>query len=121
DEGIVPPSDLLPLRVPFGEIRQFHTQNRGLKRVDACIPADEMVIVPRLHAMNTQASHALGPTRVVGHHHSSVAKGAQILARIETETANRSQRSGFFSLILRAKYLRRILDDRHVMTLPDAP
>src|SRR5205807_9299276 len=86
-----PPSHLhsFPTRRSSDLVRQLDAQNRGLERVEACVPAKVLVMVLRLHAMHAQAGHSRRPLGVVGHHHPGVAVGPEVLGWIETETADR--------------------------------
>ena len=69
--------------------------------------------------MIAEQPYAISQLRVVGGHHSTVAKGPQILRWIKTESTKMPNRSGASSVILRADSLRRILDNIEFMTIGD--
>jgi len=86
DQAIIALGGLLTLRRPLIQVGQLHAQHGGLQGVDPGIPAQILVVILRLHAVDAQAFHVLRPVRVVGDHHAGIAVSAEVLGRIETET-----------------------------------
>src|SRR5205814_1713805 len=79
--------------------------------------ADDSAVILRSLAVIAEQPQAISQLRVVGGHHSTVAKAAQILRWIKTESTKMPNRPGASPLILRADGLRRILDDIKVVTI----
>ena len=90
---------------------QFHSQDRGLQRVQAKIAADDAMIIFWLAPMNPKHLHNFGQLFIIRDNHSTVAESAQVLAGKEGETSHMPYRSGLPSFIIpSANRLGRIFD-----------
>ena len=79
------------------------------------------MVVFRLHAVDAQAGHVLGPIGIVGHDHAGVAIGSQVFRRIKAKAGERSQCPGALALVFGADRLGGIFDDRHIVPFGDVP
>ncbi len=71
--------------------------------------------------MHAQTLHALRPLGVAGDDHAGVAVGAEVLGRIEAETAHTAETAGALALVLGAERLGSVLDEDQVVALGDVP
>ena len=83
----------LPRRRPGVEVRQFHPQNGRLERIETAVDADHLVVIPRLHAVHPQQLQLRGEIIAGGGEESAVAGPTEIFRRIETETADVTERA----------------------------
>ena len=91
-------------------MRRLDAQDRRLQRVHAKVAADQMMNVPRLHAVRAHQTRALREVVVVGRHQAGIAERAEILAREKREAAERADAAGRAPLVGRADRLRRVFD-----------
>src|SRR5437899_11644684 len=84
-------------------------------------PAQVLMIVFRLHAMSAEARHAGRPVWIVGHGQAGVTKGAEVFARIETETANSAQIACALALVFGSECLSGVFNYRQAMSFGNAP
>ena len=87
---------------------------------DAIIPAGDKGGA-RVHTGTLPLSYAAVEARLVGHQRSALAIGPQGFARIETETRRAAERAHGSALVLGAMRVRRIFDERQVMSLAHRP
>jgi hypothetical protein len=96
-------------RVEMGEVGAEEDGGDGVEPIG---PSDKRMFVPSSLAasMVGKSSNFLGQIRIVGGDRSSVSWGAEILGRIETECACRSESSHAFAVPACAVGLARVLD-----------
>ena len=88
EQALITSRDLLPGLDPLLEMRQLDAENCGLNSVETGIPAQVLMMVFRLHAVNSEARQQRRPFGVIGDDHAGVAVGAQDLRGVEAETTH---------------------------------
>ena len=73
---------------PSIEVREFHSQHSRLNRVEAAIDANDLMVVARLHAVDSQQLQRRSNIISRGREESAITDAAQILCRIKAEAAN---------------------------------
>jgi hypothetical protein len=83
---------LAPRLRPIVEVRQFDAQDRCLQGIEPTVDADLLMMIFGCAAMHAQAAQARGERVVVRGEHPAVARAAEILRRVETETIHQAER-----------------------------
>ncbi len=121
DQHVISLGDGLAGENPALDVGQLDAEHGRLQGVEPGVPADVLVMIARLHAVNTEAAQARRPLWIVGRHHAGVAIGAQNLGRIKAEAADRAQRARAVALIFGPKGLSGVLNDGQVVALGHVP
>ena len=121
NQGVVALGRRLARFRPAVQVRQLDPQEGGLQRVQPRVPAHELVVVARLHAVAAQAAQECGPGRIAGDHHAAVAKASQIFGRIKAEAADGAQRPRALAMVLGPNGLGGIFHDGEVVTRRHVP
>ncbi len=96
-------------------MRQLDPQHRGLKRVEAPVPRQVLVVVLGPLAIVAHHPHLLGQLPVIRRERAGVAVSSQVLARIEAEGAKRPDGPGAAPLVPGAVGLAGVLDHRQAV------
>ena len=83
---------------PLIEVRQLHSQHRRLDRVEPTVDADQIVVIPRLHAVDPQQFELGGDVVAGGGEEAAVTGSTEILGGVETEAADITKTSGAFPM-----------------------
>jgi len=103
----------------LGQGTQLHSQHSRLERIQSTVDADDLVVIPRSHAMSGQQSQTVGGRRIGGRHHSAIAHATEILGWVKAEASHQSPASSRSRMIGRADRLSCIFDDRDVVVASD--
>src|SRR5207249_10463517 len=111
------------LHTPCGprvEVFQLDAEHGGLKRVQAEIPADELVIVLRLAPVHAQHANSFSQVLATCQHHACVAQRSEVLAREERQAPKIAQCASSTAVtILGSDRLSGVLDDGDAMLRSD--
>src|SRR5213592_2657066 len=89
-------------------MRELDAQERGLQSVESRVDDLHDVLVLCSFAVVPQPPGSLDERRVARRHHSTVAVGAEVLARIEAEAGELAERAARASLVTRSVGLRSV-------------
>jgi hypothetical protein len=98
---------------PCGQMRQLDSQDGGLQRIEAEIPADAFVKILRLRAVIPQQTEVMREVRIAGRDEPAVAECTEVLAREKREAPDRAHRSSRLTPVGRANGLGGIFHDWH--------
>ena len=80
-------------RRPGVEVRQLDPQDRRLDRVEPAVDADQLVVVPRLHAVDAEQLERFGDVVAGRRQEAAVADPAEVLGGIEAEATQVAETS----------------------------
>ena len=72
---------------PGVEMGQFHPEDSSLDRVEAAVDADHLVIIARLHAMNSEFSERFSEIITCRCEKASITESTKVFCRIKTEAS----------------------------------
>ena len=105
---------------PLFQMGKLDPEDRGLKRIQAKITANSLMIVFSFGSMNSKNPQLLQKFRASSCDSSSIAKSSEVLGREEREAPHGSDATGPVSTtVLRSDALRGILNQMNVCALHD--